>query len=121
MQIASGNAGCKTGFNIIQDYVHDAQDTNNNQELEPVEINDILAALANVTTQGNNTMATTLEALTNTLQALNEKVDGIQEGNKRKKNNNSKFTVGLMVEPETKITSAVLATTRKKTIKIMQR
>ena len=66
-------------------------------------------------------MATTLEALTNTLQALNEKVDGIQDGNKRKKNNDSKFTVELMVEPETKITSSVLATTREKTIKIMQR
>ena len=91
MQKASGNAGYKAGLNIIQDHAHDSQDTNNNQEIEPAEMNDILAALANVSTQGDSTMATTLRELTSTLQALKEKVDGIHEGKKRKKNNNSKF------------------------------
>ena len=54
-------------------------------------MNDILAALANVATQGDSTKATTLKELTTTLQALKEKVDDIHEGKKRKKNNNSKF------------------------------
>ena len=58
MQIASGNAGYKAGFNTIHDH---AQDTNNNQEIVPAEMNDILAALANVATEGNITMATTLK------------------------------------------------------------
>ena len=53
-------------------------------------MNNILAALANVATQGGRTIVTTLKELTNTLQAL-KKVDGIQEWKKRKKNNNSKF------------------------------
>ena len=54
-------------------------------------MNDILAALANVATQGDSTMATTLKDLTHTLQALKERVDGIQERKKRKNKNNSKF------------------------------
>lgn len=91
MQTASGNAGYKAGFNIIQDHAHDEHDSNNNQELEPTERNDILAALANVATQGDSTMATTRKELTTTLQALKEKVVGIHEGKKRKKNNNSQF------------------------------
>ena len=41
-------------------------------------MNNILAALANVATQGGRTIVTTLKELTNTLQAL-KKVDGIQE------------------------------------------
>ena len=43
-------------------------------------MNDILAALANVATQGDSTMTTTLKELTSALQALKEKVDGIREG-----------------------------------------
>ena len=70
MQTASGDVGYKAGFNIIQDHAHDAQDTNNNQELEPAEMNGILAALSNVATQGDSTMTTTLKELTSTLQAL---------------------------------------------------
>ena len=54
-------------------------------------MNNILAALANVATQGDSTKATTLKELTTTLQALKGKVDGIHEGKERKKNNNSKF------------------------------
>ena len=88
MQTASGNAGYKVGFNITHDH---AQDTNNNQDIVPAEMNDILTALVNVSTEGDSAMATTLKELTSTLQALKEKVDGIQEGKKRKKNNNSKF------------------------------
>ena len=91
MQKASGNTGYKAGFNIPQDHAHDARDTNNNQELEYVEMNNILAALANVATHDDSTMATTLNEVTSTLQAQKEKVDGSHEGKKRKKNNNSKF------------------------------
>ena len=54
-------------------------------------MNDILAALANVATQGDSTMATTLKEVTSTLQELKEKVDGSHEGKKRKKKYNSKF------------------------------
>ena len=91
MQTASENARYKDGFNIIQNHTHDAQNTNNNQKFDPSEINDILAALANAAAKGDRTMATTFTALTNNLQTLIEKVDGIQEKKKRKKNNNSKF------------------------------
>ena len=55
-------------------------------------MNNILAALANFATQGNSTIATILKDLINTLHALKDNDDGIEQaGKKRKKNNNSKF------------------------------
>ena len=92
MQISSGNAGYKASYNVYQDKTPVENKCDNSNEIEPAEMNDILAALANVATQRDRTIATTLQGLTNTLQALKDKVDGIdQAGKERKKNNNSKF------------------------------
>ena len=92
MQTASGNAGYKAGYNVYQDKTPVENKCDNSNEIEPADMNDILVALANVATQGDSTIATTLQDLTSTLQALKDKVDGIdQAGKKRKKNNNSKF------------------------------
>ena len=92
MQTASGNAGYKAGYNVYQDKTPVENKCDNSNEIEPADMNDILAALANVATQGDSTIATSLQDLTSTLQVLNDKVDGIdQAGKKRRKINNSKF------------------------------
>ena len=83
-------------------------------------MNNILAALANVATKDDSTMVITLKELTCTWQALKEKVDGIHEGKKERNKTIVNFIVGLMAESGTKITPALLATTRKKDIKMMQ-
>ena len=83
-------------------------------------MNDILAALANVATEGDITMATTLKELTSTLRSLNKKLTVSKRERKERRTTIGNFTVGLMAEPEIKIISALLATTRKKDIKMMQ-
>ena len=82
-------------------------------------MNNILAALANVATQGGRTIVTTLKELTNTLQAL-KKLTVSKSERRERRTTIVNFIVGLMVEPGTKITSAVLATTRNKAIKMIQ-